>query len=113
MDRRQRKRVRKQILSGAIYKTKRYINWRKRIFNRDRYKCQLCEKVGGSIQAHHIVPKFKYPSKMYKKDNGITLCYDCHQMVHAEDLVKKLARKFKQLAKANKPKPRIRKIRKV
>ena len=65
MDSKTRARVKKQILNGSIYKKKRYINWRKKVFSRDRYKCQLCGKVGGSIQAHHIKPKYKYTSKIH------------------------------------------------
>lgn len=113
MDARERKRIRKKIIDGTIYKEKRYVRWRNRIYKRDRYVCQLCEKAGGSLQAHHIVPKYKYPSKIYNIDNGITLCYGCHQEVHAKDWVKKLAAKFKRAAKKNKPKPRMIKVRRA
>ena len=103
------KKIKKQILSGRIYKTKKYITWRNKIFKRDRYKCQFpdCGKVGGHIQAHHIKPKYQYPEKIFDVLNGITLCYKCHNNLHAKDLVEKYAIIFGRLAKTNKPKPRI------
>jgi len=113
MDAKTRARIRKQISDKTIYTKKRYINWRLKIFKRDRYTCQLCGKTGGSLQAHHIISKYKYPSKIYEINNGITLCYNCHNKLHKEKKEKYWARKFKQLAKTNKPKPRIRRIRKI
>ena len=88
MDRKTKKRIREQIINGSIYRLKRYKSWRKRIFRRDRYKCQFpdCGKVGGSLQVHHIKMKYKYPELIYRMDNGITLCYACHQKVHAEKI---------------------------
>jgi 5-methylcytosine-specific restriction endonuclease McrA len=102
-------KIKKQIISGKIYTTKKYVAWRDKVFKRDRYRCQFpgCGKVGGHIQAHHIKPKYKYPEKIFEAGNGITLCYKCHQNLHAKDLVKKYALKFRELAKTNKPKPRI------
>ena len=106
-------RIKKQILSKSIYRTKRYVAWRNKVFRRDRYTCQMCGQVGGSMQAHHIAPKYKYPAKIFELANGITLCYSCHQKVHKEDMVKELTRKFKKLARENKPKPRVTKKRKI
>lgn len=111
MDSKTRARVKKQILDGSIYKKKRYISWRKKVFSRDRYKCQLCEKVGGNIQAHHIKPKYKFTSKIFEVTNGITLCWGCHNKIHKEDLVDKYVRKFKKLARENKAKPKVKRVR--
>jgi len=113
MDKATRDRIKKQILNKSIYKKKKYIDWRNKVFKRDRYTCQMCSKVGGSIQAHHIAPKFQYPAKIFELANGITLCYSCHQKVHKEDMVKALTRKFRKLARENKPKPRITKKRRI
>ena len=30
------------------------INWRNQIFHRDNFICQLCDKRGGDLEAHHI-----------------------------------------------------------
>jgi 5-methylcytosine-specific restriction endonuclease McrA len=113
MDKNTKARIRKQIKAGTIYKKAKYRSWRSKVFKRDRYTCQLCKKVGGSIQAHHIKPKYKNPEKIYEALNGITLCYSCHQKVHKEDLVDKHAVKFRAAARKNKPKPTIKKARKI
>lgn len=72
----------------------------------------MCDKVGGSIQAHHIKPKYQHPEKIFETNNGITLCWGCHNKVHDEDLVEKKEKAFQKLAESNKPKPRVRKARK-
>lgn len=107
--------IRKQIVNGTIYYKKQYKVWRKRIFERDRYRCQMpeCTKVGGHLNAHHIMMKYEYPEKIYELLNGITLCYNCHQELHETDAEKTYARTFKKIARLNKPRPKIKKIGKV
>jgi len=113
MDKQEKERIRKQIKNGTIYKKTRYRVWRTKVFKRDRYKCQLCKKVGGSIQAHHIKPKYKNPEKTFEALNGITLCFKCHQKIHREDLVEEYGRRFRASARRNKPRPSIKKVRKI
>jgi len=48
---------------------------KKKIHERDNYKCQLCDQKGDV--AHHIQPKGSGDI-----DNGITLCKECHTFVH-------------------------------
>jgi len=57
-----------------------YIQWRRKIFERDNYKCQHCGFHGsqGYITAHHIKSWFAYPDLRYNLDNGLTLCEPCH-----------------------------------
>jgi hypothetical protein len=62
--------------------SKKYFDWRKQVFVRDGFKCQICEKVGGKLNAHHICEWHKYKDLRFAIDNGITLCEDCHKKIH-------------------------------
>ena len=62
-----------------------YKNWRKEVFERDNYACQICgiraKKGLGkrvSLEADHIKPWATFPNLRYVIDNGRTLCRSCH-----------------------------------
>lgn len=58
--------------------------WRKAVFHRDGYLCQLCHDRGtrsNPIHAHHKKGWAKCPELRYEVSNGITLCRDCHLYV--------------------------------
>jgi 5-methylcytosine-specific restriction endonuclease McrA len=55
--------------------------WRKSVYERDEYKCQICQ-ADHNLNAHHIMGWKNYPDYRYDIDNGITLCLPCHQNVH-------------------------------
>lgn len=70
-----------------------YKNWRKEVFERDMYTCQLCmifnhTGLGKSIRlnAHHLKSWTKYPELRYKASNGLTLCEECHDNFRKVDL---------------------------
>lgn len=67
-------RIRRKIWGSRILK-----KWRKQVFERDNYKCQLCGKCSdGDLQAHHIIPLREAPNLVLDVGNGITLCESCH-----------------------------------
>ena len=78
---------------GAIRRSPEMRGWIGRVFKRDNFTCQDCDKVGGRLEAHHKVSFSKILSleKIYSLEdarkskllwdisNGMTLCKDCHR----------------------------------
>lgn len=63
------------------YRYGEYKDWRKAVFKRDNYTCQMCGAYGGEgvyITAHHIKSFAHYPEERYNILNGLTLCEVCH-----------------------------------
>lgn len=56
--------------------------WREAVYARDSFICQHCNKVGGTLNAHHVKPWAKFPALRFEIDNGITLCVPCHKAEH-------------------------------
>lgn len=65
----------------------RFARWRQKVFQRDRYTCQMCGKQGGKLNPHHIRQWSRYPKLRFAVNNGITLCEKpCHEKTfHNED----------------------------
>lgn len=62
--------------------SKEYAEWRKAVFERDGFTCQLCGQVGGGLQAHHIQHWSTNVDERYQVQNGVTLCKKCHKELH-------------------------------
>lgn len=60
-----------------------YVQWRKDVYERDRYTCQHCKRVGGKLNAHHIEPFSTNQELRTELSNGVTLCQRCHRDFHA------------------------------
>lgn len=54
------------------------IEWRKNVFKRDNYTCQMCGVRGGKLEADHIKPFAYFPELRTILSNGRTLCKACH-----------------------------------
>jgi len=65
-----------------IRTSKEYLDWRNEIFKRDDYTCQLCQKRGVNLNAHHIEYFNKRLELRFDINNGITLCEECHGDIH-------------------------------
>lgn len=67
-----------------IRKSLEYKEWRKMVFERDKYTCQQCGIKSGLghgvfLHADHIKPFALYPALRLVLDNGKTLCQECHK----------------------------------
>ncbi len=69
-----------------ITETYEYKKWRRDIFKRDDFNCQLCPSRGGRMRAHHIKRFVDYPELRLDLRNGITICEDCDnsKVLHRE-----------------------------
>lgn len=70
--------------------TKKYKEWRKNVFERDKYTCKKCGQMGYEIHAHHIAPYSENKKLRYEIDNGITLCKKCHIEFHRKFGIKNI-----------------------
>jgi len=66
---------RKQI--GYLYE-----NWKKEVLIRDSSNCTICNKFCLYAIVHHIRPVSLFPELTYIVENGKTVCYDCHMVIH-------------------------------
>lgn len=58
--------------------------FRSEVFERDQFKCRMCTKPdAGQHDAHHITDRTLMPAGGYVKENGITLCPECHELAEA------------------------------
>lgn len=56
--------------------------WRKLVYERDYWTCQVCKVKGKKINAHHINGWNWAKEQRYDTDNGVTLCNECHASFH-------------------------------
>lgn len=83
----------KTRLATLIRNSEPAIRWRKAVFERDAFTCQVCRKVGGALHADHVRPlallldehgvktleeAYNCPA-LWDLSNGRTLCVPCHK----------------------------------
>lgn len=58
--------------------------FREACYKRDKYSCVMCsfksspDKAESELDAHHITDRNEMPNGGYVKENGISLCAECH-----------------------------------
>lgn len=62
-----------------IRMSSKFFEWRKSVFERDNYTCQICKQRGGELHPDHIKQFAYYPKLRFKLSNGRTLCIECHK----------------------------------
>lgn len=73
-----RKEYTKHQLDRLARYSKEAKEWRKAVFKRDDWTCQICGIRGSYLEADHIKPFAYFPELRYELDNGRTLCKKCH-----------------------------------
>ena len=80
--------------SKLLRNSKKFGEWRTKVFIRDNYICQICKAKNGNgkaiyLHAHHIVPISVDLSKIFNVNNGITYCDKCHFSLNHWEIKKK------------------------
>lgn len=71
------------------FKTAEFRPIRNFVFNRDKYTCQLTNKVGGHLHAHHLLPFWVCPEAFFDIENIITVSTEAHKDIcHLGDWAK-------------------------
>jgi 5-methylcytosine-specific restriction endonuclease McrA len=77
----------KMYPKGFKHTTSREVNpyLRQMVLERDNWTCQICGKTIAEIQlhVHHMDPVAQNPMFQNDMDSCITLCKECHAMVHS------------------------------
>src|SRR3990172_5173629 len=66
-------------INTLIRNSIKYSNWRKAVFERDDYTCQMCGKSGIKLHADHIKSFAFHKELRFDISNGRTLCVECHK----------------------------------
>src|SRR3990167_2822300 len=66
-------------INDQIRQSLRYRKWRIKVFERDKFTCQICKEVGRYLEADHIKQFAIYPKLRFNINNGRTLCKNCHK----------------------------------
>lgn len=64
-----------------------FYEWRRGVVSVDGKRCVRCGERPVKVHAHHVLPYSIYPELGVDPDNGITLCEDCHKIVHSADFM--------------------------
>ncbi len=67
--------------SKLLRTTTAFQEWRRKVFERDNYTCQICFRRGGLLEPHRIRNMATHPELAFDINNGITLCIGCHKKV--------------------------------
>jgi 5-methylcytosine-specific restriction endonuclease McrA len=90
--------------------------FRESVFERDNHTCRTCDLTDCELDAHHITDRNEIPNGGYVKENGISLCEECHIKAelyhssnkethvpgyHPDDLYKLIGSSYEEAVKAS------------
>jgi hypothetical protein len=61
----------------------RHKKWAIKILEINGRMCEKCGETKKKLHAHHVDSYARNPSKRYRIDNGIPLCFECHKKYHS------------------------------
>lgn len=64
------------------YRSPEVSAWRRSVFERDHFTCQITGRKGGKLAAHHLDGWDGHPSKRFDPNNGITISEALHDLFH-------------------------------
>ena len=66
---------------------RKWRNWRLKVFERDKFLCQMpnCDRMEKFLHPHHIKKFYKYKKSRFDIKNGITLCKKCHKKIQNKE----------------------------
>lgn len=76
------KRVKAQ--SSTPLRNKATKLWGQYVHQRDRV-CQVCGRADGKLDAHHVMVR-QFSATRCDPDNGVLVCFRCHQLLHSDPL---------------------------
>lgn len=65
------------------FKDPKHIKWAKKVKERDNFTCQICKKDNVYLNSHHLNSFDIFIKERYDINNGITLCFQCHDFFHS------------------------------
>ena len=63
----------------------KYRRFKADVLARDGYTCQMCGQRNCELHVHHIKRFSRFPALRTTVSNGITLCKECHRLVHKNE----------------------------
>jgi hypothetical protein len=59
------------------FNSAKYIEWKKKVFEKDQNKCKRCGSMN-NLHSHHIIPWKDAEHLRFDINNGLILCNSCH-----------------------------------
>ena len=72
---------------SELLKDPRWQKKRLEILNRDEFKCKICGNEKATLHAHHINYTYDIKPWDYSENRIITLCENCHKIIHSRLLI--------------------------